>query len=250
MVGISDNNLVDTKRLDELIERSFWKDILLEIIAELDPWDIDIVELATRYSKRVEKMRELNFKIPANVIIVSSVLLRMKSDLLRFSGPDLEYDLEEWITAGDFVNVFSSENNFVKNTESERRELVDIDIDPRVPIQVKPRRVTKRRISALELIAAIQEVLEDKEREKIKKEKGKREDMIIKESYDIKKVIEGTYLKVMEILMRKKFALFSEIIEKKEDIIPIFISLLHLSTKKKLKLKQKKLFDEIFISAF
>ena len=237
----------DTEKLDNLIERSFWKDVLLEVIADLNPWDVDLVELATKYSKKVEKMRELNFRIPANVIIVSSVLLRMKSDLLRFSGPNLEYDLESWISDGEFLDVFS---DGMQTQIAPEGGLVNLEIDPKVPIQLKPQRVTKRRITALELIAAIQEVLEDKERIKIKSEKPGREDMVIKETFDIKKAIEATYLKVMEVLMRKKFALFSEIIKEKEELIPVFISLLHLSNNKKVKLKQEKLFGDIFISAF
>ena len=65
-----------------MIENSFWRDILYEIINTLDPWDIDLSELATRYSQKVKEMQEMNFKIPANVILVSSVLLRMKADIL------------------------------------------------------------------------------------------------------------------------------------------------------------------------
>lgn len=233
----------DTEKLDLLIERSFWKDILLEIISEMDPWDVDIVELATRYSKKVEKMRELNFKIPANVVIVSSVLLRMKSELLRFSGPDLEYDLESWVSDGEFLQVFSD------TWQKENNKAVNVEIDPKIPIQIKPQRVTKRRITALELIAAIQEVLEEKERIIESKANG-RSEIIISETFNIKKAIELTYLRIMEILMKKNVALFSEILTEKKDLIPVFLSLLHLSNSKKIKLKQKELFGEIFISAF
>lgn len=233
--------------LDYLIEKSFWKDILLEIISELNnPWDIDLVELATRYSKRVDRMKELNFKIPANVIIVSSVLLRMKSDLLTFSGPSLEYDLEEWISAGEFLDEFSSFTPIEEN-----KKITLVDIDSRIPIEVKPRRVPKRRISALELIAAIQEVLEDKERYKKKKEeieKGKDNNIIIKQNFDIKRLIHETYLRIIEILMKKDVVLFSELVNNsKEEIIQILISLLHLSNNKKLKLIQNELYGEIFI---
>jgi segregation and condensation protein A len=251
---------VNFVNLDNLIEKSFWKNILLEVISELNPWDIDIVELATRYSKRVERMKELNFKIPANVIIVSSVLLRMKSDLLTFSGPDLEYDLEEWVLEGAFLEEFTPLSNFEESSHEDEEKnktgrLTNIDIDPRIPIQVKPRRVPKRRITALELISAIQEVLEDKERYRLKKEKknnGDEEDIVITPKFDIKRLIHETYLRVMGILMKKNVAKFSELVDdsSREDIVSVLISLLHLSHNKKLKLMQKKLFGEIFIQPF
>ncbi len=72
--------------LEERIGTSFWRDILYEIISTMDSWDIDITLLASRYSTRVSEMEEMNFRIPANVVIVSAVLLRMKAQFVGFSG--------------------------------------------------------------------------------------------------------------------------------------------------------------------
>lgn len=224
--------------LDHMMERFFWKDILKEITSDMSPWDINILELANRYSRKVEKMKELNFKVPANVVLVSSILLRMKSDLLEFSGPDLEYDLEEWMKEGDFLEEFSQ-------FSPEEPQPVDVNIEPEIPIKVKPRRVPKRRITATELISAIEEVVEEK---KIEEKREKQEEKIVVESeLDWKRKIHETYLRVMEILMRKERALFSELAKGKREKIVTLLSLLHLSSSKKIKLSQEKLYEEIFI---
>ncbi len=231
-----------------MIENSFWRDILYEIISFMDPWDVNLSELATRYSDRVEKMEEMDFKIPANVILVSSVLLRMKADLmasidlnpLEFAREEEgfmfnEFNVEAFSEAG---GGYIEDNNILEDADG-------------VPIKVKPIRVTKRRVSATELIAAIQEVLNDKKiKLRLKKEGSVKRVIEVILSKDIKKLIEETYMRVASILSKKKEdeVLFSEMTPERNEIIPTFMSLLHLSNDQKICLKQDKIYDEIFIS--
>ena len=135
--------------LDKLAELS-WKDMLYEIISTLDPWDVDIVELASRYSTKVDEMQEMNFHVPANVMLVSSILLRMKADVLHFSdleGDEFDYEDYDYAEAG--LNEFDE----------------NLDADLEIPIVIKPRRLPKRKITAIELMEAIQEVMKEKVRE-------------------------------------------------------------------------------------
>jgi len=233
--------------IDGMIEGSFWKDILYEIISTLDPWDINISELATRYSERVEKMQEMDFKIPANVVLVSSVLLRMKADIMasiEINPLEFAQDLDEFVIFNEFdIDAYSQ-----IETETIEKE----DNGDMIPIAVRPKRVPKRRVTATELITAIQEVLEDRViKQKLKKEGNGRKIVEIILSRDIKELIEETYKKVSDILSKKKneFVLFSEIVPTKKEIVPTFMSLLHLSNNQRVSLKQKKMYEEIFIRA-
>jgi len=230
-----------------MIEGSFWKDILYEIISTLDPWDIDISELATRYSERVEKMQEMNFKIPANVVLVSSVLLRMKADIMasiEINPLEFARDLDEFVIFNEFdIDAYSQ-----IETETIERE----DNGDMIPIAVRPKRVPKRRVTATELITAIQEVLEDRViKQRLKKEGNGRKVVEIILSRDIRELIGETYKKVVDILSQKKneFVLFSEIVPTKKEIVPTFMSLLHLSNNQRVSLKQRKMYEEIFIRA-
>lgn len=233
--------------IDSMIERSYWRDILYEIISTMDPWDINIAELATRYSAKVEKMREMNFRIPANVVLVSSILLRMKADIVASVNTDLLEFAAEEDSGLDFselnIEAYSEAGNGVDaSTVSDSRN---------IGLNISPKRVVKRRVTAAELIAAIQEVLEDRRiRNRLEKECGNIRELQIPLSVDIKKLIEDTYQKVMSILSQKKdqVVLFSEMVPKKEEIIPTFLSLLHLSNDQRVSLKQERLYEEIFIS--
>lgn len=227
-----------------MIQTAFWKDILYEIISTMDPWDIDITELATRYSKKVEKIREMNFRIPANVVIVSSVLLRMKADIVSSKGIDTSEFAPDWLEEGE---IALDEFGYPLEIESKSKYHTGND-EFSVPIAIKPKRVPKRRVTAMELIAAIQEVMEDKViKKKMKEKNGENKDLMISLDRDIKELIKETYNRIMNILSEKEVVLFSELGKGKDEVISVLIPLLHLSNEEKLKLTQEKIFDEIYI---
>jgi len=245
-----------------MIENSFWKDILYEIVSQMDPWDINIVELATRYAVKVEKMQEMNFKIPANVIIVSSVLLRMKADIMTNNTTPIEFFTGDFcIDESNFIlPEFNIEAYSSIQTDAIDTEIVKDEGNGKLPVSIVPRRVPKRRVTAAELIAAIQEVLEDKIVKKRLREAKESKHIEIKVVKDITKLIEETYLKVIDIIMRnrKKIVSFSEVLNNgngktkhsRDEIVDTFISLLYLCSDQKIKLEQSKLYDEIFIKPY
>jgi len=49
---------------------------------EVDPWNIDIVEVTDRFLAELERRRELDLRVSGRTLFYSSVLLRMKSEYL------------------------------------------------------------------------------------------------------------------------------------------------------------------------
>lgn len=240
MDAIENPAKVERADIDSMIETSFWRDTLYGIISTMNPWDIDIVELAARYSTRIEEMQEMNFRIPANVVIVSSVLLRMKAEIMGFGENGATFNLDEFADHEDMGDFEYSQYDGAHGGDGNGGMVV--------PVEITPKRVPKRRVTAIELIAAIQQVLEDKIiKKKITDGISERKTLVINIDTDIRQLIEETYNKVMDILSRKDVALFSELAKSTDEIIITFMSLLHLSNKQKLKLKQEKIFEEIYI---
>ena len=107
---------------------------------------------------------------------------------------------------------------------------------------------------------SIQEVLEDKLVKKRLREVRETKHIEIKVVRDITKLVEETYLKVIDIIMRnrKKIVSFSEVLNNgngktkhsRDEIVDTFISLLYLCNDQKIKLEQNKLYDEIFIKPY
>ena len=226
-------------RLTTLIETPdlTWRDILYETLTGLNPWDIDIGELASRYSKRVSGMKEMNFKIPANVILVSSVLLRMKADILHPRQSDPYSELADSLSTlfdGDFTQILQS--------------LADGEVED-FELALKPQRLPKRRVTADELIASIHKALEERgvRHKQMLEKKVEDRVIVVEDEIDIVKFIEETYTQVIGLLGKKEVVLFSELAKTKDEIVNTLMSLLHLSNDSKLFINQEKVFGEIYI---
>ncbi len=222
-------------RYEDIKEGEFWKDTLYEILSTMDPWNVDIVKLAKEYSAKIEDMKDLNFKIPANALIVCAVLLRMKADvLIPEENKEEDYsDADIW-EDGDY----DDENSGLRD----KLNLTDISLIPK--------RILKRKISAEELMMAIDEALKSEKREiKIKRKVIERQIIEITPSANMRKSIDEIYKNIINFLNNsspENIVKFSQISDK-ENIVRNFISLLFLSDEGKILLKQEELYGEIFI---
>ena len=94
--GLLQNSL--EKRIVEMMVADYaWEQVIYDIIAAegLDPWNLDLNLLSSSFLSYMNKIKELDFRIPAKYVIISSVILRMKSDNLKLldiptEGADIE----------------------------------------------------------------------------------------------------------------------------------------------------------------
>ncbi|MDK2974062.1 MAG: segregation and condensation protein [Methanofollis sp.] len=61
---------------------------------EIDPWNIDIVEVTDRFFAELERCRELDLRISGRTLFFAATLLRMKSTYLAAGVPDEPADEE------------------------------------------------------------------------------------------------------------------------------------------------------------
>jgi len=238
-------------RYEDIKEGEFWKDTLYEILSTMDPWNIDIVKLAKEYSAKIQALKNLNFKIPANALLVCAVLLRMKSDILM-----LEENKEDE-PSDTYIEDDSAYDNDNENGLPNKLNLSDISLIPK--------RILKRKISAEELMQAINDALKSEKKEiKVKKKVTERQIIEITPSADIRKRIDEIYKKIIDFLNNSRnnskdnnentcentantnAVKFSQI-SVHENLVQDFISLLFLSDKGKILLRQEELYGEIFI---
>ena len=73
---------------EDFDERSI--DILVSLAknGEIDPWDIDIVDVTDRFLARVAELEKLDLRVSSRTLLFASMLLRMKSDALEESEPE------------------------------------------------------------------------------------------------------------------------------------------------------------------
>lgn len=208
-----------------------WEETLNWIISEegLDPWDIDLVELANAFSKFVSKWERFNFTVPARIIIIMAILLRIKVELLM------------WEDEGE---------------EAEEVELKELDIDVSdIPhLEAPKKRKPVRQVTAEELVDAFKKAFKTRERRKERKSNMRRrveETMPIEEEEAIEERIENLYQRIDGILedMKEGRTTFSSLLPEwnRKEIIKSFFPLLRLTQDGRVRTRQEEYFEEIWV---
>jgi len=215
-----------------ILEKENWEEVIYHIVSieHLDAWNIDLVKLTESFLKFMKKMEELDFRVPARVIFVAAVLLRLKAD---------------------YLSIFEEEETIEQ--VAQQQQLVDLGIDPNlIQLGVPMRRMPKRQITLDELMDALRKAVVVRERrvERRRMWRAKLAANIAEE--DIVKRIERMMTEIDELMKRMNTDKvgFSEIVKKwkREKIIEKFIPLLHLENDRKIQTEQEDYFKEIYIS--
>ena len=215
--------------LKTIIEKESWEEIIYHIVnvEKIDPWNLDLIKLCDGFIRFLRSVKELDFRIPAKIVFVASILLKLKADyLLRKEEEEIE-EKEEEIP------------NF-------------LEIDPsRLKLAYPVKRIPRRQITLEELIIALKKAMEiekiKKERKSLLKEKLEKN---IRFEEDISVKIERVFSKIEEKMKNREKVGFSEIVEEwtRDKIVENFIPILHLEKNEKIRTEQPEIFKEIWIS--
>jgi len=211
----------------EIIESGNWEKLLYYIVEEenLDPWNLDVSRLADKFIEYINSVEDIDFRIPAKVIYIAILLLKLKIETLFPKDEKVEKEIKEIL------------------------ELPEIDIS-NIEINLPVKRFAISQITLENLIDALRKAIQLKERKERKKEKFEK----IKEEFKVdetnyEKVVESVYEKIKNILSKKEVMMFNELIEKndKMDIYFKFFSVLSLEMKDKIRTYQEDFLREIYI---
>jgi segregation and condensation protein A len=221
-----------------------WQTILMELVkAEgMDPWDIDVSEIAQKYIQVVKKMQETNLRVSGKVILASALLLAVKSKHLL--GKDIE-ELDRLFAHSKDADSYADfeDVDLLHPVDSEQDELRRV-IFPRTP---QPR---KRKVSVYDLVEALEKAMKVRNRRLTRKLPDARQRIKIPDVVDITEVIVKVYRQIKQHFSKTNDRLkFSQLLpaEDRESKVFTFIPLLHLETERRINLMQEKPFEEIEI---
>jgi segregation and condensation protein A len=217
--------------LQLVLEKENWEEVIYHIVSieKLDPWNIDLIKLTDSFLRYMKRIEELDFRVPARVIFVAAVLLRLKAD---------------------YLSIFEEEETI---EEIAQKQPIDLGIDPNlVQLGLPLRRIPKRQITLDELIIALRKAMTVREK-RVERKRIWRERLALQiTEEDITKRIEHMMQEIEELMAKTKSdrVEFSKIVKKWErgKIIEKFIPLLHLENDGKVETEQEDYFKEIFIS--
>ncbi|MCL5786732.1 MAG: segregation/condensation protein A [Candidatus Marsarchaeota archaeon] len=204
-----------------------WKELIIELVDKnkLNPWEIDIVQIVDNYMDAVRGMKSLDLKVPANIMLAASILLRMKSTLLVITAPDPEPEEQYYGSSG----------------------IESIVVEP---LSFRSRLPPKRRVSLEELISALDDAMKIKEQRGIASSFVRPPISFQVGSTDIKADSEKVYNYIKENVDSEKVALFSALAKDKSMrnvMLDLFIPMLYLASENRIALRQDRFFDEIFV---
>jgi segregation and condensation protein A len=213
---IDENQVIQT-----IIVGTDWQDVLTTLVAEegMDPMSVDIIKLASAFSRYLEQIKKFDFRVPARFILVAAILLRMKAELL----------LEE-----------------EEQKALQSKEITPLNIDD-VPVLLPPlTRKPTRKVTLDELVLALNKAFEFQEKKEEKKIRMRRAvERLIEKEEDIELRIKHVYDDIAKVREAK----FSDIVVswKREEIVKAFVPMLHLIHRDLIIVEQEEMFREIFI---
>jgi segregation and condensation protein A len=208
-------------------ERSI--DILVSLAknGEIDPWDIDIVDVTDRFLARVAELEKLDLRVSSRTLLFASMLLRMKSDALEESEPEDLY--EEEPGEDDLQACFPA-------------------------LKPKVRRHAKRRVTLSELIHELKKATKRKEKSDIRRlvhhQVQEFDALAVAHTEDIEKQVKHMKRELKRRFAQRDQVLFSELIVDNtvEAIVETYIPLLFMATRRQIQLEQKELFGDLSIT--
>jgi segregation and condensation protein A len=81
---------------------------------EIDPWNINIIEVTDRFLSELERCRQLNLQVSGRTLFYAATLLRMKSEHLALLSdpPDEGLDADDEPTGDDYDLALDSETEY------------------------------------------------------------------------------------------------------------------------------------------
>ncbi len=210
-----------------IVVQPTWREFLVDLIQshQMDPWDIDLADIADKYLIKVRELQSVDLRVPANVILASALLLHFKADALRVEDA-----------------FRTQEEEIVEETQ----QLLSEDVPPLVFRTNLPR---ARRVTLQELLTAVDEVMKKGERKPTIKASPMPLNIVLpKESMHER--IAHIYHKAHTLKDAENILLFSALVEGERtahQLVLHLLPVLHLVQEQRMAIWQDELFGEIFI---
>ena len=224
---------------------------------KIDPWNIDLADLADKYLLEVAKLKTVNLKHTGRTILFLSVLLKIKSNVLE--GIDLEQIFPEEQEQDEFYDNFEPE--YEDEEPINRNNVVSIDevLQRRTSVRLNRNRVVtlKDLIRQLEFYEQLDKKQELKN--KLERQKKRMRSYARFSSRDIVDMYSEDYIKTAIPKMKENL---DRIFEKETKVeletllllgfsrTTAYLALLFLVTNTDFDINQDKFYDKLYVEKY
>lgn len=236
LVQANESLLAEGKNVDlmSIVHVPEWKSLLFDLVKthQMDPWAIDITDLAEKYLAKIQALEGLNLRVPANCMLSCAILLHLKAKRMHVLPFEEEEEMEE---------------------QFKQQRLNDHILEDFVPELKSPRMLREGSVTLDELVSTIEELLTNQKKYGNKFGKRPTEDIAFQIPFS-ESNMEEYQERVMKKIVEKKDSMglcrFKEITAglDKTEVVYHFLPLLFLCNKGKIHAWQEEFWGEIFIS--
>ncbi len=215
--------------LQEFVQNATWRELLVELVSSnrLDPWDIDIEKVVDGYLGAIRKMKVLDLRVPANMVLAASILLRMKSDSLPIFAIQEEAPMGEQLLAGPRVRP---------------------EVEQLVP---RGRMQPSRKVTLSELLSALDQAMKIEVKRQVDHERMTAPISIVIEKEDIEEKMDKLFVRIKKALDRERMTTFAQVTgafgEFQNLLLDLFVPMLFLAHMGKIAVLQDTFFGDILI---
>jgi segregation and condensation protein A len=218
---------------------------------EIDPWNIDIIEVTDRFLSELDKRRQLNLQVSGRTLFYAATLLRMKSEALAIVEPAQDED------EGDGEDLFGDDFGGPASEDigySSRLGIID-RLEHEIQRRLDRKSMRKSPITLFELITELKNI-EKEERRRRRMASDPSEALLI-DADDVVSIAhdegfqESSMVRLAEYLegleLDEEMTL-RELCERMEwDIPEVFIPLLFLALDGRCSLRQEEFYGDIWV---
>lgn len=213
----------ENKVIQTIIIGSDWREVLSTLVAEegMDPSLVDIIKLTEVFTEYLQRLKKFDFRIPARFILIAAILLRMKCELL------LEEEEEK--------------------IRQETQQLPPIDISNIPPLSPPLIRKPVRHVTLDELVKALNNAFEFKERKEGKQIRMKK---AIENLIEYEEDIEVRINRIHNQIIVNGTIMFSKLVPvwRPKEIVDAFMPVLYLYQRNFVDAEQEEMFADIKIT--
>jgi segregation and condensation protein A len=217
---------------------------------EIDPWNINIIEVTDRFLSELERCRQLNLQVSGRTLFYAATLLRMKSEHLALLSdpPDEGLDADDEPPGDDYDLALDSETDY--HGRLGPIELLEHEIQRRLD----RKNLRKSPVTLFELIIELKNI--EKEERRRRRLTDTTDDLLIYAD-DVVGIAhdEGYQESAMTVLEecldcieREEEMTLVQLCQKLEWGIPeVYIPLLFLALEGRCSLRQEEFFGDVFV---
>ena len=216
---------------------------------EIDPWNIDIIEVTDKFLSELERRRELNLQVSGRTLFYAATLLRMKSEQLGIEPETDEGDFEDIEDPGDdFGAIFDSEIEYGGRLGPIER------LEHEIQRRLDRKNMRKSPITLFELITELKNIEKEERR---RRRLSDPHDATLIDADDVVSIAHEEGYQESSLTTLEEYLLgleadsemtLRELCEKLGwDIPEVYIPLLFLAHEGRCALRQEEFFSDIFV---